>query len=178
MSAPSGPASHPSASPSGPARSSTGASASASGRGLCVFDIAAGRFALDVALVGEVVPVERSIAVPRAPRAVLGLFNLRGLAVALVDVEAVLGLPVPAEVRPATAPLALVVRVGPNVLGALRVDTVVTVLSANAAGTTTPPTRDVDHAAIACFVTTPSAGTISVLDGPYLQQRLAALRPR
>lgn len=177
--------SHPeSENPSGPrsAPSATGGRTGATGRaaaiGLCVFDVAAGRFALDVGVVGEVVPVERAIAVPRVPRGVLGLFNLRGVAVALLDLAVVLDMPTPgARATGATAPLGLVLRAGPTVLAALRVDAVVTVVAA-AAATPVPSDGNAEHPAIAGFVSTPATGVVSLLDEAFLQQRIATLRSR
>jgi purine-binding chemotaxis protein CheW len=63
--------------------------------GLCAFWIAERCFGIDIALVGGVVTAERVIPVPRAPAPVMGLFNLRGQALALVDIAGVLELPRP-----------------------------------------------------------------------------------
>jgi chemotaxis signal transduction protein len=156
----------------------TGSSGRAPAIGLCVFDVAAGRFALDVGVVGEVVPVERSIVVPRAPHGVLGLFNLRGIAVALLDLAVLLDMPDPGPRRPGTgAPLGLVLRAGPTVLAALRVDAVVTVIAA-AAAAPVPSDRQADHPSVAGFVSTPATGVVSLLDDAFLQQRIATLRSR
>lgn len=143
---------------------------------LCVFDVAAGRFGLDVTLVGEVVPVERAIVVPRSPRAVLGLFNLRGSAVALLDLATLLAMPAPARTG-SGPPLALVLRRDATILAALRVDAVVTVLATTGATVRTTD-RQVDHPAITSFVSTPATGAVSVLDPVLVQERVSTLRPR
>lgn len=80
----------------------TGRSGSGSGSGayaeeglntsLCAFWLGSKCFALDTKLVGEVVTVEAVTPVPKSHAAVLGLFNLRGTPVALVDLSAVLEL--------------------------------------------------------------------------------------
>ena len=57
----------------------------------CVFRIASGLLALDALLVGEVVEFEGLTPLPGCQRAVLGLANLRGRALAVVDLGLVLG---------------------------------------------------------------------------------------
>jgi len=59
----------------------------------CLFTLGAQTFALPVATVKEVVDFEEWTTVPRAPRAVVGVANLRGDVVPIVDAQAVLGLP-------------------------------------------------------------------------------------
>lgn len=105
---------------------STGASAGASvgssaslGNSVCAFWIGDTCYALDTDLVGEVVNVEDIVVVPLAPAGVLGLFNLRGTPVALVDLSTVLQLP-HARQRSETR-TALVLR-KTTVLGALIID--------------------------------------------------------
>jgi chemotaxis signal transduction protein len=72
---------------------------------LCAFWIKKRCFALDVSLVGEVVSVETVVPVPLTPSAFVGLFNLRGTPMALVDLAEVLELDEQAA-RPATEPRA------------------------------------------------------------------------
>jgi chemotaxis signal transduction protein len=144
--------------------------------GVCAFDLPGGRFGLDVAMVGEVVPVERAVHAAPTPRGVLGLFNLRGAAVALIDLTVVLDMPGSGPVVTAT-PLALVVRAGSTILAAIQVTAVITVIAPSAA-TMVAADRQVDHPAIAGFVTTASTGVVSVLDNAVVHQRLATLRSR
>jgi chemotaxis signal transduction protein len=60
---------------------------------VCVFSLPDGIYALDVALVGEVVPATPPVPLPRCPPAVLGLAELRGQALAHVDLGRLLDLP-------------------------------------------------------------------------------------
>jgi chemotaxis signal transduction protein len=63
-------------------------------RGLCAFWLGGHCYGLEIGLVGGMVQVEGLVPVPRAPETVLGLFNLRGAALPLVDLARVLSLPV------------------------------------------------------------------------------------
>lgn len=64
---------------------------------LCVFRHGGADYAIDVALAGEVVPMQAPTPVPRCPDGVLGLINLRGQPLAVVDPAALLGLPAHAD---------------------------------------------------------------------------------
>lgn len=66
-------------------------------RGLCAFWLGGRCYGLDVTLVGGVVQVDGVVPVPRAAATVIGLFNLRGAAVPLVDLALVLDLPAAAD---------------------------------------------------------------------------------
>ncbi len=55
--------------------------------------LAAGCFAFDVALVGEVRELSGVTPLPRCPGAVLGIANLRGQALAVIDAAQLMGLP-------------------------------------------------------------------------------------
>ena len=139
--------------------------------GVCVFHIGAERYGLDVALVGEVVAVEHVIAVPGAPGGVLGLFNLRGTPVALLDLARVLGLGDGPSAPLGAEPTALVL-VGPaGIVAAARVDRVGAVIQADRARPM-PHERAADHAAVELLLETEAHGVVTVLDGAAL---LAAL---
>ena len=139
--------------------------------GVCVFHIGAQRYGLDVALVGEVVAVEHVIGVPGAPAGVLGLFNLRGTPVALLDLSRVLGLGDEAAAPLGAEPTALVL-VGPQgILAAARVDRVGAVIPPDRARPM-PHERAADHAAVEMLLETETHGVVTVLDGAAL---LAAL---
>jgi chemotaxis signal transduction protein len=92
---------------------------------LCAFWLGEQCFAISADIVAEVVPVESVTPVPLAPAAVLGLFNLRGTPVALVDLVRALDLTGTGEVealRPGQVRTALVLRpenAGDFLLGAL-----------------------------------------------------------
>ena len=76
---------------------------------VCLVWLGAGCFAFDVALVGEVRELAGVTPLPRCPAAVLGIANLRGQALAVVDTAQLLGLP-GERVAPAPRPRVLVLR--------------------------------------------------------------------
>jgi len=86
----------------------------------CLFALAGARFAVDVRSAREVVLFEEITVVPRAPRHLVGVANLRGTVMPIVDVRELLGLPAS---RPGRSLRTLVVRDG-AVQAALVVDTV------------------------------------------------------
>lgn len=86
----------------------------------CLFALAGARFAVDVRSAREVVLFDEFTAVPRAPRHLVGVANLRGTVMPIVDVRDLLGL---ADARPGRSLRTLVVRDG-AVQAALVVDTV------------------------------------------------------
>lgn len=59
---------------------------------LCVFSVDSGCYAIDATLVGEVATIDEPTPLPRCHPAVLGLANLRGHALAIVDLAHVLGI--------------------------------------------------------------------------------------
>jgi len=75
----------------------------------CLFALADSRFAVDVRSAREVVLFDDITAVPLAPRYLVGVANLRGTVMPIVDIRAMLGLP---ESRPARSVRTLVVRHG------------------------------------------------------------------
>ena len=91
---------------------------------LCAFRAGDEELAVDIMRVQEIIhplPITR---VPKAPKAIEGVVNLRGVIVPVVDVRKQLGL-----AEPAQAPRSrfVICRVGPHLL-ALKVDGVTTVL--------------------------------------------------
>src|SRR6266545_7723950 len=60
---------------------------------VCAFWLGGCCYGLSASIVGEVVIVESCAPVPVAPPEVIGLFNLRGVPVALIDLSRVLDLP-------------------------------------------------------------------------------------
>jgi purine-binding chemotaxis protein CheW len=86
----------------------------------CLFALAGARFAVDVRSAREVVLFDEITAVPRAPRHLVGVANLRGTVMPIVDVRGLLGL---AESPPGRTHRTLVVRDG-VVQAALVVDAV------------------------------------------------------
>jgi chemotaxis signal transduction protein len=86
----------------------------------CLFSLAGSRFAVDVRSAREVAVFDDIAAVPRAPRHVVGVANLRGTVLPIVEMRAVLGLPEP---RPARSVRTLVLR-DDSLLAAVVVDAV------------------------------------------------------
>ena len=86
----------------------------------CLFALSGARFAVDVRSAREVAVFDDLTVLPRAPRLLLGVANLRGTVVPIVDVGPLLGLP---EMRPARSVRTLVLRDGP-LLAAVAVETV------------------------------------------------------
>lgn len=78
-------------------------------RRACLFTLAGSHFAVDVLSAREVVAFDEITVVPLAPRHLVGVANLRGTVMPIVDIRARLGLP---ESRPARSVRTLVVRDG------------------------------------------------------------------
>jgi chemotaxis signal transduction protein len=66
-------------------------------RGLCAFWVGTQCFALEIGLVGELVAVDATLPVPLTRPEVIGLLNLRGTPLALVDGSMLLEVPAPAH---------------------------------------------------------------------------------
>ncbi len=64
----------------------------AEGQHVAVFQLGGVRYALDVSFVGEVLLIEHATDVPLTPACILGVRNLRGSAIPVVDLAAVLDL--------------------------------------------------------------------------------------
>src|SRR5262245_22532170 len=86
----------------------------------CLFTVSGVRFAVDVRSAREVALFEELTPVPRAPRHLVGVANLRGTVVPIVDVGPLLGLP---ALRAPRSVRTLVLRDGP-LLAAMVVDAV------------------------------------------------------
>jgi purine-binding chemotaxis protein CheW len=143
----------------------------------CTFRIGGQLFALDVGAVGEVLHVDRVVRVPLAPPGVLGLTNLRGAAVAIVDLAAVLGLELgPAEPAAAGQATALVF----NLQGmrfAAAIDAVESVFPIHSDEIRESAAIG-EHSAIAGFLTLADQRVASVLDLGELAERVQRLRLR
>ncbi len=77
---------------------------------ICVFSVESGCYAIDAALVGEVATIDEPTPLPRCHPAVLGLANLRGQALAIVDLGQVLGIDGPNPHMPSAGSRVLVLR--------------------------------------------------------------------
>lgn len=112
---------HSSTAGSATARGAAGARA---GQYLCSFWLRGRCYAIDAVLVAEVVAVPKILPVPLTPPWLLGLHNLRGTVLALVDLAAVLDLPQDGPERtPGPGATVLVLRT-PEVLVGARIERV------------------------------------------------------
>lgn len=143
----------------------------------CTFRIGGQLFGLDVSAVGEVFQVERVVRVPLAPAGVVGLTNLRGAALAVVDLAAVLGL----ETARATT-----VRDGTGTVLVLRLQGMRFCAAIDQVESVFPLHSDQiresaaigEHPAIAGFLSLEGGRTVSVLDVEELTERIVRLRLR
>ncbi len=150
---------------------SAGAGSSGLRQSLCTFWLGAKCFGLDVALVGEVVVVESVTPVPKGHDALLGLFNLRGTPVPLVDAATVLSLDARADTKQTHA---LVVRHG-DLVAALAIDRMESVIAAGR-GAFSPPSSGDEHPVVQGFLET-SGRVVTVIAPAALLERLDRLRP-
>jgi purine-binding chemotaxis protein CheW len=134
------------------------------------FAIGQSTYALDVAVVREVVGVERLLAVPRTPAPIVGAFALRGATLALVDARILFGLD--AGGSRATA---LVVARGPRAICGLTIDSVLGV-TPFAGAAFQPAVRGREPLQVAGFFTDERGGLITVLDTQNLLHALERLR--
>jgi chemotaxis signal transduction protein len=159
---------------SGGAGSSSGFASSGVGSlgdtdAVVVFDLGVQRYALAATATREVVPVEKLLPVPKTFDAVLGLFPLRGAALALIDTSRLLGLENAGGTKQA-----LVLVKGETALCGLTVDNVVGVVRIDAS-TFTPGDQSREPGVLG-FLSTPQAGTFTLLDTKLVLQRIDALR--
>lgn len=143
----------------------------------CTFRIGGQLFGLDVGSVGEVFQVENIVRVPLAPNGVIGLCNLRGVALAVIDLASVLELELGQRSQaPDGKGPALVLRLQGLRLAA-SIDVVESVFPVNSAAI-----RESDavgeHPAIAGFLTLDNDEVVSVLDVKELTERIHKLRLR
>jgi chemotaxis signal transduction protein len=127
-------------------------------------------YGLDVAVVREVVSIDRLLPVPRTPAAIIGAFALRGATVALVDTRILFGLD-----ATTSATTALVVARGHRTICGLTIDRVIGVAPFTDA-TFTPAVRGREPPQIAGFMSDERGGLMTVLDAPTLVHSLECLR--
>lgn len=155
---------------------STGSGLASSGSGslgdsdaIVVFDLGTQRYALAVTATREVVPVEKLLPVPQSVNAVLGLFPLRGAALALIDTSRLLGLGTPSGRKQA-----LVVVKGDTAVCGLTVDNVVGVVRIDSSTFSTGD--QAREPSVLGFLSTPQAGAFTLLDAKVVLQQIDALR--
>jgi purine-binding chemotaxis protein CheW len=134
------------------------------------FAIAGKLHALDVAVVREVVSIDRLLPVPRTPAPIVGAFALRGATVALVDTRILFGLD---AAIPATT--ALIVVRGHRTVCGLTVDRVLGV-ERFVETRFTPAVRGREPPQIAGFMSDERGGLLTVLDTSTILQSLDHLR--
>jgi purine-binding chemotaxis protein CheW len=137
---------------------------------LVCFSVGDQTYALDVAVVREVVTLDKLLPVPRTAAAILGAFALRGATIAVVDSAALFGLP--------TAPAAAVVLVlarAHRTLCALTIDRVVGVVRF-AIAQFTPSVRGREPPQVAGFLAVDHGELVTVLDTPTVLRSTERLR--
>jgi two-component system chemotaxis response regulator CheV len=126
-------------------------------------------YGLAVSATREVVAVDNLIDVPRSPAPVLGLFPLRGGALALIDTPAMLGIGVEAGHKKA-----LVIMRGDSPLCGITVDAVLGVVRVDAFELVpAEPTREA--ADVIGFLTMADGRMVTLLDTTAVLGRIAAL---
>lgn len=152
-------------------------------RSACIFWLGNQCYGLQSSLVGEVFIVEGCLPVPIAPPPVIGLFNLRGAAVALVDLAQVLELsiapsaPGAIDSRADRGLLALVLRTEGLTVG-LHIRKMEVVVPAGRALYTPPDGGAGEHPVVAGFLELPERPelAITLLNPDELLAGLARLR--
>jgi purine-binding chemotaxis protein CheW len=169
------PASAPRPSPAAPPG---GALAPSLSRSLCAFWLGEKAYAVETSIVGEVLTVERFIPVPGTPPAVVGLFNLRGTPLSLVDLRAVLELPRENRAEPRSRTV-LVLRNGNTLLTGVLIDRMERVIQAGQ-GAFTPKDSSDESPVVQGFLEIQARETLvlTVLDSAVLFGRLERLKFR
>ena len=137
---------------------------------LVCFTLSGNSYALDVAVVREVVGVDKLLPVPNTPAPIVGAFALRGATLALVDTRVLFGLD-----AGSARTTALVIARGHRTLCGLTIDRVVGVARFDAAAFT-PAMRGREPAQIAGFMSDERGGLMTVLDTHTIVQSLERLR--
>jgi purine-binding chemotaxis protein CheW len=143
---------------------------------VCAFWLGEHCYGLTASLVGEVFVVEACAPVPVAPPEVIGLFNLRGVPVALIDLGKVLELPDGTETD-ATTMTALVLRTSTVIVGA-RIRKMEMVVPSGRGLYAPPQGTQSEHPMVAGFLELPERPdlTITLLHPEALAARLNRMR--
>jgi chemotaxis signal transduction protein len=138
----------------------------------CLFALSGSRFAVDVRSAREVAVFDELTVVPRAPRQLLGVANLRGTVVPILDAGPLLGLP---ELRPPRSVRTLVLRDG-SLLAAVAVENVLGLEPFDDVLPVTDPAAPRDHGPhrlVAGWLTW-AGETLALLDVPRILTVLRA----
>lgn len=143
---------------------------------MCAFWLGDKAYAVETAIVGEVLNVETFIPVPGVPPSILGLFNLRGTPASLVDLRAVLELPGTPQPEP-KAYTVLVLRIANVVLTGLVIDRM-ELVAHTGQGVLSPRDASDDNMVVQGFLELESRRdlVLTVLDSAILVQRLERLK--
>lgn len=134
---------------------------------LCTFTIGAQRYALPTSIVRELVAIERITPVPRTPPAILGLFNLRGEPMPLVDLSLLLlGTPSPAATK-----FSVIILRSETVSVGARIDALGTVVAHQGV----MPTDDADPL-FAGFIDVVGHGAVAVIEAGEFMSRIDSLK--
>lgn len=164
--------------------SSTSSSRMGSSRGsgrqttsVCAFWLGHRAFALDTSILGGVVSVDEVTPVPGAAQAILGLFNLRGTPVALIDLASVVE--EPAKLLADGNKTALILRPGANILAGLLIDRMELVVRLDHGHFTLGDPSE-DSPIVQGFFEVESRGgmILTVLDADVLLQQLEKMKYR
>jgi len=134
------------------------------------FAIAGKVYALDVAVVREVVAIDKLFPVPNTPAPIVGAFALRGATLALVDTRILFGLDAAGALG-----TALVIARGHRTICGLTIDRVLGVVRF-AEATFTPAVRGREPPQVAGFMSDERGGLLTVLDTSTIVQSLERLR--
>jgi len=134
------------------------------------FAVAGKLYALDVAVVREVVTIDQLLPVPRTPAPIVGAFALRGATVALVDTRILFGLD-----ATTAATTALIVVRGHRTICGLTIDRVIGVAPFVEAKFS-PAVRGREPPQIAGFMSDERGGLLTVLETSTILQSLDSLR--
>jgi chemotaxis signal transduction protein len=149
------------------------------GQYVCVFWLGGQRYALDAVLVGEVIAVPSLLPVPVTPPWLLGLCNLRGVALAVVDLGRVLDMPAAAAAPSAGAGLPVLVLRADGVSAGIRIERIEAVYRFETAKFTASAAFE-EHPAVRGLLTFEARGgfVATLLDEQAVTRRLHELRFR
>lgn len=137
---------------------------------LCTFSVAGQRYALSTSLVRELVEVTRVTTVPCVDPALLGIFNLRGEPMPLVDLSRVLGLPA----EGLSEKMAVIIIRGEAMSLGARIDA----LGAVVPNSSVIATADANPLVRGFLAATSSEGPIAVINPGEFMMRLEQLKSR
>lgn len=146
------------------------------GEYICVFWLGGKPYALDVVYVAEVVATAALTPVPLTPSTVLGMQNLRGTALAIVDLARILGLPAQEHHRGDQALMVLVLRLQGRLVG-VRIDRVQAVYEFEK-DKLKPSAAQSEHPAVQGLLELSTRGGLvaTLLNGDEIARRIESLR--